>query len=55
MSVIPPVPSNKITGIDGFCFTAVLILATVAGLPSETIIIPGMFLEPVQDSKWLTM
>ena len=50
-----PVPSNRITGIGGFCFTAVMILVTVAGLPSKTIIIPNMFSEPVQDSKLLNM
>lgn len=51
ISVTHPVPSNKITGIGGFCFRAALILVTVAKLPSKTIITPEMFPGPVQDIK----
>lgn len=37
MSVKPPIPLNNITGTAGSCLTAVLILVTIAGPPSNTI------------------
>ena len=48
ISVIPPVPSNKITGIGGSCLTASLTLVTVAGFPSTTNKTPGTFPKPIK-------